>query len=214
MPSRTISCGRRCVSSWRHFCAQASHIGNGLVGTLVPNAHSRNLLSIFTLNATRTLQKQQFIQWIIGFIFQHKQIMIFWASLLGAGIAHRRWSRRHSPAEWPLSQFAINIYNEGDALVRQTSIFTAILRPTFLLQTFGRCLADFPFVRRYRRSAMVSSALSCERTTLGICYQYLRYNNGKPSENLNIFNECASPSTRRSSRACVKFGLPWTSKSH
>ena len=174
----------------------------------MPKAHSCNLLCIFTLNATRTLQKQQFIQWILGFIFQHKKLRIFWASLLCAGIAHRRWSRRLSPAEWPLTQFSINICNEGDALVRQTSMFTAISGPTFLLQTFGRCLADFTFVRRYRRSAMVSSALSCERTTLGICYQYLRYNNGKPSENHNIYNECASPSTRRSSRACVKF--TWT----
>ena len=118
------------------------------------------------------------------------------------------WSRRHSRAEWPLPQFAINIYNECDAPARQTSIFTATSRPTFFLQTFGRCLAGFTFVRRYRRSAMVSSALSCERTTLGICYQYLRYNNGKPSGNRNIYNECASPSTRRSSRVCVKFA--WT----
>ena len=43
-----------------HFCAQASHNGNGAVATLRQNPHWCNLLSIFTIQTTHLFQKPHF----------------------------------------------------------------------------------------------------------------------------------------------------------
>ena len=42
-----------------HFCAQASHNGNGAVATLRQNPHLCNLLSIFTIRTTHVFQKPE-----------------------------------------------------------------------------------------------------------------------------------------------------------
>ena len=57
-PSKNWS--KKLVFFGPHFCAQASHIGNGAVATLRPNPHFCNLLSIFTIQTTPLFQKPQF----------------------------------------------------------------------------------------------------------------------------------------------------------
>ena len=77
LPPPTIKFYGQHVSSWHHFCAQASHIGNGAVSTLMQNTHLCNLLSIFTMKNTCPLTNTQYLQCKQPFKNWSKKLVFF-----------------------------------------------------------------------------------------------------------------------------------------